>query len=241
MELFIATSILIHFGVLFMAVIFLFSSQPVEDILNKGLPKKEDTAWIKIDFSPPEKKEEPIPEKYSALSAQNRTNKRRPVPKKGDSRGNPILREVADRIKEKAGKKAALEPAEAEGLQDEIPGQKGETIDGADLPIPLNTRRFEYVSYFSEIKKRIETSWEYPAEAVKEGKNGDTTVQMYINRDGTLSKVSIYSSSGVRILDEESIRAVVDASPFNPIPKEIEADQLNIVATFSYHLGFVTE
>jgi len=240
-ELFIATSTLIHFGILFMAVIFIFSSQPIEDLLNKTLSKTEDTSWIKIDFSPPEEKDEPIPEKYSALSSQNRTNKTRPTPKKGERLANPTPTKVATKIREEAGEKATLESIEAEGLNEERPGQKGDSLAGADIPIPLNTRRFEYVSYFSEIKQTIEKTWKYPPEAFKNGNNGDTTVQLYINRDGTLAKVSIYSSSGVRILDEESIRAVVDASPFNPIPKEIEAEQLNIVATFSYHLGFVTE
>lgn len=240
-EVFIVASTLIHFCVLFMAVLFIFSSQPIEDLLNKTLSNKEDAIWIKIDFSPPEEKDEPIPEKYSALSSRNRRNRMKAKPKKGDKQANPTPTKVTAKIKGQAGDKAALRPIEAEGLEEETPGPKGDSLAGADIPIPLDTRRFEYISYFSEIKERIERSWKYPDEAFKNGENGNTTVQLHINRDGTLAKVSIYLSSGVRILDEEAIRAVVDASPFNPIPKEIEADQLNIVATFGYHLGFVTE
>lgn len=240
-EIFSLISILIHLAVFSMAILFL-SIKPTLEYLPPAhpAPKKEnEVRWIKIDFTPIEATKEIVPEKYSALSWK-------------DSIGQKPVTPVREKIETGENDKSHSTKKERKHGQEYSPKDinkltkkknRTNTLEGKGetKPIPLNTRRFEYIDYFSSIKKKINNVWQYPSKAVEMGQNGDTTVQLYIKRDGTVAKVSIYSSSGVKILDKESIRAVLDASPFNPIPKEIEADQLNVIATFSYNLGFVTE
>ena len=66
---------------------------------------------------------------------------------------------------------------------------------------------------------------------------GSLRLRFIILKDGTLKGVSLLDSSGYRLLDNEALRAVKDAAPFNPIPDRLKTSRLNITATFNYSLG----
>jgi protein TonB len=100
--------------------------------------------------------------------------------------------------------------------------------------VSLDTRDFRYISYFATIKRQIELVWTYPEEAARAGIYGELLLQFTILRDGHLEEVRLMRSSGSRILDEEAIRAVKAANPYNPFPKRIKKNRLRINAVFSY-------
>ncbi len=100
--------------------------------------------------------------------------------------------------------------------------------------VSLDTRDFRYISYFATIKRQIELVWNYPEEAARAGIYGELMMQFIIRRDGRLEEVRLLRSSGSRILDEEAIRAVRIANPYNPFPKRITKKRLHINAVFSY-------
>lgn len=100
--------------------------------------------------------------------------------------------------------------------------------------VSLDTRDFRYISYFATIKRQIELVWNYPEEAARAGVYGELMMQFIIRRDGRLENVRLLRSSGSRILDEEAIRAVKIANPYNPFPKRITKKRLYINAVFSY-------
>jgi protein TonB len=100
--------------------------------------------------------------------------------------------------------------------------------------VSLDTRDFRYISYFATIKRQIELVWNYPEEAARAGIYGELMMQFIIRRDGRLEDVRLLRSSGSRILDEEAIRAVKLANPYNPFPKRITKKRLHINAVFSY-------
>ena len=100
--------------------------------------------------------------------------------------------------------------------------------------VSLDTRDFRYISYFATIKRQIELVWNYPEEAARAGVYGELMMQFIIRRDGRLEEVRLLRSSGSRILDEEAIRAVRIANPYNPFPKRITKKRLHINAVFSY-------
>ncbi len=104
--------------------------------------------------------------------------------------------------------------------------------------ISLNTKSYKYISYFTHIKRKIELVWEYPQVAANLGEEGRLTLKFTILKDGRLAGVWLVQSSGYRLLDEEAIRAVREAAPFNPIPERLKKDHLNIMANFTYTLGF---
>ncbi len=104
--------------------------------------------------------------------------------------------------------------------------------------ISLNTKSYKYISYFTHIKRKIELVWEYPRAAAEMGQEGRLTLRFTILKDGRLAGVWLVQSSGYRLLDQEAIRAVKAAAPFNPIPDRLKTDHLNIMANFTYTLGF---
>ncbi len=104
--------------------------------------------------------------------------------------------------------------------------------------VSLNTREFKYISYFSTIKRQIELIWKYPEAAYKKGMQGETTLEITINKDGRLGKVMVLKSSGYAELDNEAVNTIRLCSPFNPIPENLNKDRLIITGTFVYRLSY---
>lgn len=104
--------------------------------------------------------------------------------------------------------------------------------------VSLDTRDFRYISYFAHIKRKIELSWTYPEEAARAGVFGELMLRFTLMRDGRLEEVRLVRSSGSRLLDEEAIRAVRFANPYNPFPRRINKSRLQINAVFSYLPSF---
>ncbi len=118
-----------------------------------------------------------------------------------------------------------LEKAYRESLPSDI--EEGETV-------ALNTTEFRFASYFSGIKRKIELVWDYPEAAARRGEQGRLKLRFTIKKDGSLEDVTLLKSSGYPILDDEAIRAIKVAAPYNPFPKNLKQERINIVATFEY-------
>lgn len=102
-------------------------------------------------------------------------------------------------------------------------------------PVSLNTRDPVYVSYFTKIKQRIESQWEYPELALRYGLQGRLFLEFTIGADGQLERLRLVRSSGSQLLDEEALRAIRAAAPFPPIPRWIKPTPLSISAAMEYH------
>jgi TonB family protein len=104
--------------------------------------------------------------------------------------------------------------------------------------ISLNTKKFEYADYFSEIKKEIEKVWYYPDEAVMKSIGGSAVIRFTLLSDGDLYGTSVVSSSGDTQLHEASIEAVTRAAPFKPFPRKLAKKRIHVIANFSYQPVF---
>jgi len=104
--------------------------------------------------------------------------------------------------------------------------------------VDLNTTEFRYYSYFMKLKRQIERVWTYPRDARMRGEQGELLLVFTISSDGKLERVTILDSSLHASLDNEAIRAINTAAPYNPFPKSWELERLNVRAIFSYRLGF---
>jgi len=104
--------------------------------------------------------------------------------------------------------------------------------------ISLNTKKFEYADYFSEIKKEIEKVWYYPDEAVMKSLGGSAVIRFTILPDGDLYATAVVSSSGEKQLDDASIEAVTRAAPFKPFPRKLAKKRIHVIANFSYQPVF---
>lgn len=70
----------------------------------------------------------------------------------------------------------------------------------------------------------------FPKQAVQERRHGEVTVAFSINKDRSISNLSIAKSSGVTILDEAAIKIVQKAAKkFPPFPDSLSTDALHFV------------
>jgi protein TonB len=184
--------------------------------------KKETQREEKVVQKPVEKKPQPPKPEETLVAKTVEQPKVPPEPKAQPA--TPPQQEVPKLEKPPPISKGPdLEPY----AQVEAPVEDSEVLN-------LDTRDFRYISYFAHIKRKIELSWTYPKEADRAGIYGELILRFTLLRNGDLEEVRIIRSSGSRILDEEAIRAVKFANPFNPFPKRITKNRLHVNAVFNY-------
>ncbi len=108
-------------------------------------------------------------------------------------------------------------------------------IDISDS-ISISTQSSRYASYLHKVKRKIELVWEYPKIAGEMGIQGRLFLKFEIDRSGKLKMIKLLKSSGAKILDEEAIRAVKEAAPYPPFPKDFKIKSIKIHACFDYIL-----
>lgn len=115
-----------------------------------------------------------------------------------------------------------------------------DSMDDSDdeEPVSLDTTEVKYASYFARIKHQIERVWIYPSDAAQRGISGDLSLKFRISKEGNLMGVRIVDQSGYEILDVAALKAVKEAAPFYPFPKNIEREKISILANFVYTPNF---
>ena len=106
-------------------------------------------------------------------------------------------------------------------------------IDISDS-ISISTQSSRYASYLHKVKRKIELVWEYPPLAGEMGIQGRLFVKFEIDRNGHLKMIKLLKSSGAKILDDEAIRAIKEAAPYPPFPKDFKIKSIKIHACFDY-------
>ncbi|MBI4949752.1 MAG: energy transducer TonB [Deltaproteobacteria bacterium] len=106
-------------------------------------------------------------------------------------------------------------------------GEKGKTLQ-------LNTSELRYQKYLINMKSRIESRWDYPDSAARNGWQGVLRLDFSINKDGTLRDVKLVKSSNYPALDDAAVTALRLASPFPPFPDDFGIEEINIKGSFEY-------
>ena len=94
----------------------------------------------------------------------------------------------------------------------------------------------KYSFYLKKIKKKIEEIWIYPQAAFEQEEEGIAVVKFSIGEGGDITSSQIIESSGSNYLDQGTLDVVRSAAPYDPLPREFNISQLNVVATFHYKL-----
>lgn len=108
----------------------------------------------------------------------------------------------------------------------------------------LNTREFQFYSYFERIKDRLRMYWEPELQGrvdkiYAKGKSlGEqdliTKLNIILSTKGELSKIQIVRNSGIEDVDDAAVKAFERAAPFpNPPSGMIEKDG-NVYLTWSF-------
>jgi len=127
----------------------------------------------------------------------------------------------------------------AVGTGGKAAGKEGvtEEVGGGFRLTPLNAPEIQYISYFASIKRKIELVWQYPYDAAVQGIQGDLQIDFVIGRSGKVEGIELVRGSGHKILDDEAIRSIRKAAPFDPIPAEYRIPNLVIRGRFIYVHG----
>ena len=91
----------------------------------------------------------------------------------------------------------------------------------------LNTKKFIYAAYFNKIKQAISQHWtpgyvliiNDPKGHIYGKKNRYTKLKVLLTGNGSISKISVMTSSGIDFLDREAINAFKMAAPFQNPPE----------------------
>ncbi len=113
------------------------------------------------------------------------------------------------------------------------------TLKKDNDPIKKNTEEFKYTAYFAKLKRRLESVGSYPEIAKARRLQGEVKVNFIILKDGKLGGLTLLGSSGHSILDEDVLRLLSDAAPYEVFPKEWEIEQLPISLRVIYYINHI--
>jgi len=187
---------------------------------------------------------EPPPGKASVEAAPRDTSGKsgppRSVPSKSLKELTPSLGKMVMALDEPSGGRGqGAASGNAVGTGGAATGKTGITEEGGGgfRLTPLNAPEIQYISYFASIKRKIELVWQYPYEAATAGIQGELTLDFVIARSGKVDSIELIRGSGSKILDDEAIRSIRKAAPFDPIPAQYKIPTLLIRGRFVYTHG----
>jgi periplasmic protein TonB len=106
-----------------------------------------------------------------------------------------------------------------------------------DDSVTLDTDEFKFISYNRWLKIKVESVLRYPELAALSGLQGTLYIEFNIMKDGSLGDLELLRSSGYKILDDEALRSIRDAAPFQPLPDEWKMDHYTIRAAVLFYLS----
>jgi protein TonB len=112
------------------------------------------------------------------------------------------------------------------------PGVKGGSRK--DDAITFDTAEYRFAGYMRKLKEKIESIWEYPADARKKGLYGDLRIRFTIKKDGRLGAIELLRTSGYKSLDDAAMKALKDGEPYWPLPDEWQMESYTISGHFIY-------
>ncbi|MHB8846238.1 MAG: energy transducer TonB [Nitrospirota bacterium] len=103
--------------------------------------------------------------------------------------------------------------------------------------VTLDTDEFKFISYNRWLKIKVESVLRYPELAALSGLQGTLYIQFDIMKDGSLGNLEMLKTSGYKILDDEALRAIRSAAPFQTLPDEWHMERYTIRAAVLFYLS----
>jgi TonB family protein len=124
------------------------------------------------------------------------------------------------------GKEVSLEK-----IEEKKPPIEVKPIEETNL-LPKDLR-----NYINGVQNKISRYVQYPPQAKGTGWYGTVKLGLVVSGNGNLKDIEVIQSSGYNLLDEAAKLAVKKASPFPPIPKELNLNELRIEIPITYNEG----
>ena len=118
---------------------------------------------------------------------------------------------------------------------DPIPLGKPNAPSTSTGSIAVDASDFPFTYYLRLIQSKIGERWTPPRAATAGGER--VVVLFEIQRDGQVRETQVEKSSGNTLYDQSAMRAVMEASPFPPLPPEFKASSLRVHFGFEFQPG----
>lgn len=99
----------------------------------------------------------------------------------------------------------------------------------------LDASDFPYAWYLRQVLQKVEGEWQRQNQRNEPSQKPQVFVE--IQRDGSIRMPKIEQSSGNALYDQAALRAIVDASPFPPLPQDWPKSSLRIQFSFDLERG----
>ena len=148
-------------------------------------------------------------------------------------------KQVESEVKIAPEKKKEAAPAKPTPKKQEPPKNpqpkktEAQETPAQDVEIQTDQPSFEFNYYLATVRSKISSRWRPPAQGFIGTDEKAVVVHFRILRDGSVLKPTIEKSSGIDLLDQSALRAVLDAAPLPPLPDLYDNPWLGI------HLRFV--
>jgi outer membrane biosynthesis protein TonB len=127
-------------------------------------------------------------------------------------------------------KRASAESSEAKSQETAAKGTAKK--EGLELADGTKTDQYVDIEYLAAIMQIIKNNWRYPN---LNNPNIKTIVFFEIGRDGKLLRgIRVETRSGNMVFDKSTFDAVMQSTPFPPLPYDFNGEKLGIHLAFSY-------
>jgi TonB family protein len=104
--------------------------------------------------------------------------------------------------------------------------------------IQIDNPNFKFDYYLAMLQMKIQQNWNVPNGLPVREEGVIATVKFTIRRDGSITRVDVEESSGLRFFDQSALRAVVNSSPAPPLPRAYGEDKLGVHVNFVFKEEF---
>ena len=125
------------------------------------------------------------------------------------------------------------QPAPGAALTNPQPGEQHVEVElKSDAAAP------DFRGYLTRILAIVRANWRRvtPASVRMGTLRGENTIEMVINRDGSIPKLVIGDPSNVEALDQASVAGVSMSNPLPPLPDDFQGQQVRVTFTFKYNM-----
>jgi TonB family protein len=179
----------------------------------------------KVETAPPRPtpvEEKPVEEEKDDVMPAPPTEKKKPKPAEKKSEASVPTTDVT-KTDAKPDTGAANAGENVPGPPGAAPSMGSVSIDGGDFP---------FASYISRMRQKIATTWEVPPGT--EGFERSAVIYFRIHRNGSVSNVNVEKSSTLPLFDRSCQRAVIEAAPMAPLPREYGDEYIGVHFSFLY-------
>ena len=113
-------------------------------------------------------------------------------------------------------------------------GEKGYAENG---PLSFESQWYDWGEYAESMVSKIRVNWyENMPELLRTGVRGVVTIRFTIHRDGSISDITILSTSGIPPYDFAAKKAIELSSPLKPLPLDFPNNTERVTCMFFYNM-----